>query len=156
MMNYFPKQPSDASYFMKIIWCFRRFCNPHRLRKGFALFVVAKGWLLLGWLVLILVFPLDLTLKGFFKYRKELLLRWIHHFNLNRISSIAIWTKLMTVVTIVSFIKRKRKRYYSVLWQKPLHQQKYQKGKVTSERTPQKSSITQRLRTDLGQIPYQS
>ena len=47
--------------------------------------------------------------------------------------------------------KRKRKRSDSVLWQKPLHQQKSQKGKVTTQTTPQKSSITKRLRTDLGQ-----
>ena len=33
---------------------------------------------------------------------------------------------------------------------KALHQQKCQKGKVTTQTTPQKSSITQRLRTDLG------
>ena len=46
--------------------------------------------------------------------------------------------------------KRKRKRSVSVLWQKPLHQQKCQKGKVITQTTPQKSSITQRLRTDLG------
>ena len=44
--------------------------------------------------------------------------------------------------------KRKRKRSDSVLWQKPLHQQKCQKGKVTTQTTPQKSSIKQRLRTD--------
>ena len=47
-------------------------------------------------------------------------------------------------------IHRKRKRSDSVLWQKPLHQQKCQKGKVTTQTTPQKSSIKQRLRTDLG------
>ena len=47
-------------------------------------------------------------------------------------------------------VKRKRKRSDSVLWQKPLHQQKCQKGKVTTQTTPQKSSIKQRLRTDLG------
>ena len=46
--------------------------------------------------------------------------------------------------------KRKRKRSDSVLWQKPLHQQKRQKGKVTTQTTPQKSSITRWLRTDLG------
>ena len=40
--------------------------------------------------------------------------------------------------------KRKRKRSDSVLWQKPLHQQKCQKGKVTTQTTPQKSSIKQR------------
>ena len=48
------------------------------------------------------------------------------------------------------YIKRKRKRSDSVLWQNPLYQQKCQKGKVTTQTTPQKSSITQRLRTDLG------
>ena len=31
-----------------------------------------------------------------------------------------------------------------------MHQQKCQKGKVTTQTTPQKCSITQRLRTDLG------
>ena len=44
----------------------------------------------------------------------------------------------------------KRKRSDSVIWQKPLHQQKCQKGKLTTQTTPQKSSITERLRTDLG------
>ena len=33
----------------------------------------------------------------------------------------------------------------------PLHQQKCLKGKLTTQTKPQKSSITQRLRTDLGQ-----
>ena len=45
-------------------------------------------------------------------------------------------------------VKTKRRRSDSVLCQKPLHQQK--KGKVTTQTTPQKSSIKQRLRTDLG------
>ena len=44
----------------------------------------------------------------------------------------------------------KRKRSYPVLWQKPLHQQKCQKGKVPTGTTPQNSSIKQRLRTGLG------
>ena len=47
---------------------------------------------------------------------------------------------------IYVFDKRKRKRSDSVLWQKPLHQQKCQKGKVTTETMPQKSSIKQRVR----------
>ena len=51
---------------------------------------------------------------------------------------------------LMVYTKRKRKRSDSVLWQKPLHQQKCQKGKVTTQTTPQKSSIKQRLRTDLG------
>ena len=49
-----------------------------------------------------------------------------------------------------SHFKRKRKRSDSVPWQKPPHQQKCQKGKVTTQTTPQKSSIKQRLRTDPG------
>ena len=44
----------------------------------------------------------------------------------------------------------KRRRSDPVLWQKPLHQQKCEKGKVTTQTTPQKSSIKQQLRTDLG------
>ena len=48
------------------------------------------------------------------------------------------------------YIWRKRKRSDSVLWQKPLHQQKCQKGKETTQTTLQKSTITQRLGTDLG------
>ena len=46
--------------------------------------------------------------------------------------------------------KRKRKRSDPVPRQKPPHQQKRQKGKVTTQTTPQKSSIKQQLRTDLG------
>ena len=46
--------------------------------------------------------------------------------------------------------KTKRRRSDPVLWQKPLHQQKCQRGKVTTQTTPQKSSIKQQLRTDLG------
>ena len=54
------------------------------------------------------------------------------------------------LLSLCIYIKRKRKRSDSVLWQKPIHQQKCQKAKVTTQTTPQKSSITQRLRTDLG------
>ena len=46
--------------------------------------------------------------------------------------------------------KRKRKRSDSVIWQKPLHQQICQKGQMTTQTTPQKSSITERLRTGWG------
>ena len=56
-------------------------------------------------------------------------------------------------VQIIKYIykKHKRKRSDSVLWQKPIHQQKCQKGKVTTQTTQQKNfSITQQLRTDLG------
>ena len=51
---------------------------------------------------------------------------------------------------ILGNIKTKRRRSDPVLWQKPLHQQKCQKGKVTTQTTPQKSSIKQQLRTDSG------
>ena len=46
--------------------------------------------------------------------------------------------------------KRKRKRSDSVLWQKPLHQQKCHKGKNDNTNNAKKSLITGRLRTDLG------
>ena len=46
--------------------------------------------------------------------------------------------------------KRKRKRSDSSLWQKPLHRQKNPKSNVSTQKTPPKTSITQRLRTDLG------
>ena len=44
----------------------------------------------------------------------------------------------------------KRRRSDPVLWQKPLYQQKCQRDKVTTQTTPQKRSIKQQLRTDLG------
>ena len=46
--------------------------------------------------------------------------------------------------------KRKRKRSDSALWQKPLHRHKNPKSNVSTQRTPPKTSITQRLQTDLG------
>ena len=49
----------------------------------------------------------------------------------------------------ITYRKTKRRRSDPVLWQKPLHQQKCQKGKVTTQTTSQKSSIKQQLRTDL-------
>ena len=45
--------------------------------------------------------------------------------------------------------KRKRRRSDLVLWQNPLYQQKIRKPKDNTQ-TPPKTSITQRLRTDLG------
>ena len=50
----------------------------------------------------------------------------------------------------IDSIETKRRRSDPVLWQKPLHEQKCQKGKVTTQTTPRKSSIKQQLRTDLG------
>ena len=58
--------------------------------------------------------------------------------------------KLIAETNEILQSQRKRKRSDSVLWQKPLHQQKCQKGKVATQTTPQKISIKQRLRTDLG------
>ena len=46
-------------------------------------------------------------------------------------------------------LKRKRRRSDPVLWQNPLYQQKIRKPKDNTQ-TPPKTSITQRLRTDLG------
>ena len=74
-------------------------------------------------------------------------LKWCIHVHLSR--SIYLYTTT-SKISLRILIQRKRKRSDSVLWQKPLHQQKYQKGKVTTQTTPQKSSIKQRLRTDLG------
>ena len=56
----------------------------------------------------------------------------------------------MTVLETFWVIVTKSRRSDLVLWQKPLHQQKCQKCRVTTQTTPQKSSIKQQLRTDLG------
>ena len=48
------------------------------------------------------------------------------------------------------FVIEKKEEIWLSPMTKALHQQKYQKGKVTTQTTPQKSAITQRLRTDLG------
>ena len=53
-----------------------------------------------------------------------------------------------------SIISEKRKRSDSALWQKPSHRQKNPKSNVTTQRTPPKTSITQRLRTDLGRSAW--
>ena len=50
--------------------------------------------------------------------------------------------------------KRKRKRSDSVLCQKPLHSQKHPQSKLTTYKTSPKTSISQRLRTDLGRLVY--
>ena len=55
----------------------------------------------------------------------------------------------MLLSTSPFYIKRKRRRSDSVLWQNPLYPQKMQKQKDNTQ-TPPKTSITQRLRTDLG------
>ena len=60
------------------------------------------------------------------------------------------WTFCLWVCLTVLQIKTKKRRSDPVLWQKPLHQQKCQKGNVTTQTTPQKSSIKQQLRIDLG------
>ena len=56
-----------ASYFVKIIWCSRWFCNPPPpliSRLCIALFAVAEGWLLLdiGWFVLFLYSQIPLQI----------------------------------------------------------------------------------------------
>ena len=54
-------------------------------------------------------------------------------------------------VFVVTTTRRQKGRDLTPSYdKKPLHQQKCQKGKVTTQTMPQKSSITQRLRTDLG------
>ena len=47
-------------------------------------------------------------------------------------------------------LRTKRRRSDPVLLQKPLYQQKCQRDKVTTQTTPQKRSIKQQSRTDLG------
>ena len=54
------------------------------------------------------------------------------------------------LVSYVNKTKTKRRRSDPVLWQKPLYQQKCQRDKVTTQSPPQKCSIKQQLRTDLG------
>ena len=68
----------------------------------------------------------------------------------NRIHSNDLESCVMKCSCFFGSILWKRKTSDPVLWQKPVYQQKCQKGKVTTKTTPQKSSITQRLRTDLG------
>ena len=46
--------------------------------------------------------------------------------------------------------REKKEEIWLRLMTKPLHQQKCQKGKVTTQTMQQKSSITQRLRANLG------
>ena len=55
---------------------------------------------------------------------------------------------------LCSATMRKRRRSDSVLWQNPLYQQKIRKPKDNTQ-TPPRTSITQRLRTDLCTIVLQ-
>ena len=66
------------------------------------------------------------------------------------ISAVPWSLKLLKLRKYTHVVTRKRKRSDSVLWQKPLHQQKCPKGILTTQTTQQKSSIKERLRTDLG------
>ena len=65
------------------------------------------------------------------------------------------WTSLGTSILLqtlkikIERLKRKRGRSDSVQWQNPLHQHKIRKPKDNTQ-TPPKTSITQRLQTNLG------
>ena len=75
-------------------------------------------------------------------------------FKLDRLPTVALYPNVQSTLSILSRMKlgnnvlknfsvsvkckRKRKRSDSDLWQKPLHQKKCQKGKVTTQTTPQK------------------
>ena len=74
------------------------------------------------------------------------------HLNFNTsISCIATCLETPQTLPVTSlYCKTKRRRSDPVLWQKPLYQQKCQRRKVTTQTTPQKSSIKQQLRADLG------
>ena len=50
----------------------------------------------------------------------------------------------------LQIVREKRRDLTQSYDKNPLHQLKCQKGKVTTKTTPQKSSITQQLRTALG------
>ena len=84
----------------------------------------------------------------------------VHMWDLAKFTLISLWTKpyertgfsLNTYAFYVKFfLKTKRRRSDPVLWQKPLYQQKCQRGIEATQTTPQKSSIKQQLRTDLRQ-----
>ena len=51
-------------------------------------------------------------------------------------------------------LKTKRRRSDPVLWQKPLYQQKCQRGKVATQTTPQKSSIKQKIADRLRTVSW--
>ena len=57
---------------------------------------------------------------------------------------------LLVMPTMLGTHREKKEEIWLSPMTKPLHQQKCQKGKVKTQTTPQKSSIKQRLRTDLG------
>ena len=67
---------------------------------------------------------------------------WLFSFN-------KLFPRLQPLPPKTQFIKIIRRRSDSVLWQKPLYQQKIRKS-IDNTKTKPKSLITQRLRTDLG------
>ena len=62
-----------------------------------------------------------------------------------------MWNNANKSIITPKCMKRKGKRFDSVLWQKPLRQQNCQKGKVTTQTKPQKrfdyTAVADRLRT---------
>ena len=66
--------------------------------------------------------------------------------------SVSVGAFVIGLSQISSFFtyRRKRKRSDSVLWQKPLQPQKNPKKQLDNIKTPPKTSITQRLRTDVN------
>ena len=71
------------------------------------------------------------------------------------ISSFVFYISDGPLYGILGYLTKKR-RSDSVLWQKPLHPRNCQKGKVKTQTTPQKNSIKQRLRTDLGRSVWET
>ena len=63
-------------------------------------------------------------------------------------SKIAVWNSKKNVWISKISLKRKRRRSDTVFWRKPLYQQKIQK-RIDNTKRPPKTSITQRLWTDL-------
>ena len=78
---------------------------------------------------------------------------WLHvpsgNSDTHQIVEIHKETSAKIYTSFFNLSERKRTKSDSVLWQKPIHQQKCHKGKVTTQTTPQKCPITQRLLTDL-------
>ena len=60
------------------------------------------------------------------------------------------WRRVSLYTVMLKDVREKGRDLTQSYDKSPLHKQKRQKDKVTTQTTPQKSSITKRLRIDLG------
>ena len=127
---------------------------PLILRLCIALFAVAEGWLLLDirWFVLFFLHHIQVA-----DIEHRLLSLFIDciivTFYIKSIGGLLSNKRNQLLIShwlLLTDIMTKRRRSDPVLWHKPLHQLKCQKGIVTTQTTPQISSMEQQLRTDLG------